>query len=313
MSLFDWFEDRRRQQEALLGTNPNPNLMNSGKDSLEATAKGLWTQCDGCGVLIYIRDLQENQRVCSDCDYHLQISAPERIKNLLDADTWQEMDNHLLACDPLTFHDKKDYSERLIETRTRTKLTDSVLTGVGRINQWPVALGVMDFRFMGGSMGSVVGERLTRLIEYATASLLPVIIICASGGARMQEGIFSLMQMAKISSALRLHRTPTETRKSALLYVPVLTYPTTGGVTASFAMLGDVIVAEPKALIGFAGRRVIEQTLGETLPDDFQTAEYLLKHGFVDMIVHRLQLKQTLSDLIEFHHPISLKEHIFTV
>lgn len=184
-----------------------------------------------------------------------------------------------------------------MELKTKTSLTDAVQTGIGLIDGLPIALGVMDFRFMGGSMGSVVGERLTRLIEYATANMMPVVIICASGGARMQEGMLSLMQMAKISGALQRHQ------EKKLLYIPVLTHPTTGGVTASFAMLGDLILAEPKATIGFAGRRVIEQTLREKLPDGFQTSEYLLQHGFVDAIVSRTQLKKTLAHLISLHQP----------
>ena len=176
-------------------------------------------------------------------------------------------------------------------------MSDAVKTGAGLIDGLPLALGVMDFRFMGGSMGSVVGERLCRLIEHATAEQFPVVIVCASGGARMQEGMFSLMQMAKISGALQRHQ------KAKLLYIPILAHPTMGGVTASFAMLGDIIIAEPKATIGFAGRRVIEQTLREKLPDGFQTSEYLLEHGFVDAIVPRTQLKKTLAQLISLHQP----------
>ncbi len=181
---------------------------------------------------------------------------------------------------------------------------DAVQTGIGQLEGLPIALGVMDFRFMGGSMGSVVGEKLARLIERATRERLPVVIVCASGGARMQEGMLSLIQMAKISGALERHR------EARLLYVPVLTHPTTGGVTASFAMLGDVILAEPKATIGFAGRRVVEQTLREKLPDDFQTAEYLLQHGFVDAIVPRTQLKKTLARLIHLHQPVATPSNL---
>jgi acetyl-CoA carboxylase carboxyl transferase subunit beta len=201
--------------------------------------------------------------------------------------------------DPLKFRDRKAYRDRIRETQGKTQLTDAVQTGIGQIQGLPVALGVMDFRFMGGSMGSVVGERLTRLIECGTQTGIPVIIVCASGGARMQEGMLSLMQMAKISGALERHQA------ARLLYVPVLTHPTTGGVTASFAMLGDIILAEPKATIAFAGRRVVEQTLREKLPDDFQTAEYLLSHGFVDAIVDRTQLKDTLAQLMRLHQPMA--------
>jgi acetyl-CoA carboxylase carboxyl transferase subunit beta len=215
------------------------------------------------------------------------------------------LDEQLRPVDRLKFRDRKSYSDRLRETQEKTHLVDAVQTGTGELEGWLVALGVMDFRFMGGSMGSVVGEKLTRLIEHATRRRLPVIIVCASGGARMQEGMLSLMQMAKISGALERHR------EARLLYIPILTHPTTGGVTASFAMLGDIILAEPKATIGFAGRRVIEQTLREKLPEDFQTSEYLLQHGFVDAIVPRTQLKKTLAQLICLHQPFPVASSVF--
>lgn len=247
--------------------------------------------------MTYTKDLRANQMVCLECNHHLRINSSERIQQLIDPGTWEAMDEHLVATDPLKFRDRKPYSDRLREYQDRTGLRDAVQTGVGQMVGLPVALGVMDFRFMGGSMGSVVGEKLTRLIERATRDRLPVIIVCASGGARMQEGMLSLVQMAKTSAALERHR------EAHLLYIPILTHPTTGGVTASFAMLGDIILAEPKATIGFAGRRVVEQTLREKLPEDFQTAEYLLEHGFVDAIVPRPQLKQTLVRLIQLHQP----------
>jgi acetyl-CoA carboxylase carboxyl transferase subunit beta len=214
---------------------------------------------------------------------------------LVDAGTWQPLDTQIRPQDPLNFKDRKAYADRLRDTQVKTQLADAVQTGLGNLDALPIALGVMDFRFMGGSMGSVVGEKLTRLIEQGTADRRPVIIVCASGGARMQEGLLSLMQMAKISGALQQHQA------ARLLYLPVLTHPTTGGVTASFAMLGDIILAEPKATIGFAGRRVVEQTLREKLPEDFQTAEYLRDHGFVDLIVPRTTLKATLAQLIRLH------------
>ena len=236
--------------------------------------------------------------VCVDCGHHNRVDSDERIRQLIDANTWKPLDEHLRPTDPLQFRDRKPYSDRLKETQEKLGLVDAVKTGLGQINTLPIALGVMDFRFMGGSMGSVVGEKLTRMIEQATQRRYPVVIICTSGGARMQEGMLSLMQMAKISAALQRHR------DSKLLYIPILTNPTTGGVTASFAMLGDLIIAEPKATIGFAGRRVIEQTLREKLPEDFQTAEDLLKHGFVDDIVSRTQLKATLTQLIALHQPL---------
>jgi acetyl-CoA carboxylase carboxyl transferase subunit beta len=248
--------------------------------------------------LAYTKDLRMNQMVCLECGHHTRVFSDERIRQLIDPNTWKPLDEGLVATDPLQFRDRKPYSDRLREMQEKTKLADAVQTGLGQLDGLPVALGVMDFRFMAGSMGSVVGEKLTRLIERGTRERLPIIIVCASGGARMQEGMLSLMQMAKISGALDRHR------DARLLYIPVLTHTTTGGVTASFAMLGDIILAEPKATIGFAGRRVIEQTLREKLPDDFQTAEYLLQHGFVDAIVPRTQLKKTLAELIRLHQPV---------
>jgi acetyl-CoA carboxylase carboxyl transferase subunit beta len=214
---------------------------------------------------------------------------------LVDPNTFVAMDQELQPMDPLGFKDRRAYADRLRETQASTGLRDGVITGLCEVEGIPMALAVMDFRFMGGSMGSVVGEKITRLVEAATAKKLPLLIVCASGGARMQEGMLSLMQMAKISGALERHR------EAGVLYMPLLTHPTTGGVTASFAMLGDLILAEPKALIGFAGRRVIEQTLREKLPDNFQTAEYLQDHGFVDSIVPRTQLRSTLASLLRLH------------
>ena len=284
-SLFDWFANRQKSE---------PPLQPQQEREI---ADGLWTKCQACGMLAYTKDLRSNQMVCPECSYHYRVDSDERIRQLIDADTWKPLNEHLQPTDPLKFRDRKAYKERLRETQEKTGLTDAVQTGTGLLDGLPVALGVMDFRFMGGSMGSVVGEKLCRLIEYGTDERLPVIIICASGGARMQEGMLSLMQMAKISGALERHR------EAKLLYIPVLTHPTTGGVTASFAMLGDLILAEPKATIGFAGRRVIEQTLREKLPDDFQTSEYLLQYGFVDAIVPRTQLKKTLAQLISLHQP----------
>ncbi len=285
MSLFDWFDNLRKSETAV---KPQQE---------REIADGLWNKCPSCGVLTYTKDLQANQMVCIECNHHLRVDSDQRIRQLIDSKTWKPLDEHLTPVDPLKFVDQKPYKDRLKEQQKKTNLTDAVQTGVGLMDGLPVALGVMDFRFMGGSMGSVVGEKLTRLIEYGTENQLPVIIVCASGGARMQEGMLSLMQMAKISGALQRHQ------QANLLYIPVLTNPTTGGVTASFAMLGDIIVAEPKATIGFAGRRVIEQTLREKLPDGFQTSEYLLQHGFVDVIVPRTQLKKTLANLISLHQP----------
>nr|YP_009105847.1 beta subunit of acetyl-CoA carboxylase carboxytransferase [Microthamnion kuetzingianum]AIT94661.1 beta subunit of acetyl-CoA carboxylase carboxytransferase [Microthamnion kuetzingianum] len=293
MSILAWIEDQRRLK-----------LLNAPKYNHPASdgSQGLWTRCDNCGVILYIKHLKENQRVCFGCGFHLQMNSQERIDNLIDSGTWRPFDETLSPCDPLEFRDQKQYTERLREAQERTGLQDAIQTGTGMLDGIPIALGVMDFHFMGGSMGSAVGEKITRLIEYATQEGLTLILVCASGGARMQEGILSLMQMAKISAALQVYQSCAN-----LLYISVLTSPTTGGVTASFAMLGDLIFAEPKALIGFAGRRVIEQTLQEQLPDDFQTSEYLLHHGLLDLIVPRSFLKQALSETITLYKDAPLK------
>ena len=385
MSILTWIEDKKRLK--LLNA---PKYVGASTDS----SKGLWTRCDKCGVILYIKHLKENQRVCFGCSYHLQMMSGERIESLLDRvpatsslsspsqelekgveptesspafftkddpkggslkksmpvpvpvpvpvpygqgqgggrgggrlqvqssalqgepyrnggavtpssrpspresmiSTWRPLDETVSPCDPLGFHDQKAYRDRLRDAQERTGLQDAIQTGTGMIDGIPVALAVMDFSFMGGSMGSVVGEKITRLIEYATGEGVTLLIVSASGGARMQEGVFSLMQMAKISSALQIYQSC-----ARLLYISILTSPTTGGVTASFAMLGDIIFAEPKALIAFAGRRVIEQTLREDLPDDFQTSEYMLHHGLVDLIVPRRFLRQALSESIRLY------------
>ena len=289
ISILSWIEDQKKLK-----------IINYNKSSEPG---GLWTRCDNCGTILYIKHLKENQCVCFACGYHLQMSSRERIKNLIDIGTWRPLDETLSPCDPLDFCDQKTYGERLKDAQERTNLQDAILTGTGLIDGIPAALGVMDFSFMGGSMGSVVGEKITRLIEYATREGYILILICASGGARMQEGILSLMQMAKISSALQIHQSVAN-----LLYISLLTSPTTGGVTASFAMLGDLIFAEPNALVGFAGRRVIEQTLQEKLPDNFQTAEYLLDHGLCDLIIPRSFLKQALSETITLYKDTTFKK-----
>jgi len=285
MSLFDWFAHRRKS-----------GPISEARQEREI-ADGLWTKCQNCGILTYTKDLRANQWVCGECHHHHRIDSDERIRQLIDSGTWQPVADQIRPQDPLGFKDRKAYADRIRDSQAKTGLTDAVQTGVGRLDGLSLALGVMDFRFMGGSMGSVVGEKLTRLIEHGTENRLPVVIVCASGGARMQEGLLSLMQMAKISGALQRHQ------GAGLLYLPVLSHPTTGGVTASFAMLGDIIIAEPQATIGFAGRRVVEQTLREKLPDDFQTAEYLQAHGFVDLIVPRTHLKPTLAQLVRLHPP----------
>ena len=283
MSLFDWFADRQKNAPTVRVTQEVEE------------GDGLWSKCPECGLVVYRKDLVANASVCKGCGHHNRIDSEERIALIADPGSFEPLDSYLAPTDPLAFKDRRSYADRLRDSQQSTGLLDAVVTGLCRTSGLPLALGVMDFRFMGGSMGSVVGEKLTRLIETATARRYPVLIVCASGGARMQEGMLSLMQMAKISAALERHR------QAELLYLPLLTYPTTGGVTASFAMLGDLILAEPKALIGFAGRRVIEQTLREKLPEGFQTAEYLREHGFVDAIVDRTRLKATLASLLKLH------------
>ncbi len=292
MSLFDWFADRQK-------TSPAVRSM-QGPEADEGD--GLWSKCPECGQVVYRKDLIANASVCANCGHHSRIDSAERIRLIADPGSFEALDSDLAPTDPLAFKDRRSYADRLRDSQQSTGLRDAVVTGLCRLEGQPLALGVMDFRFMGGSMGSVVGEKLTRLIEAATERRTPLLIVCASGGARMQEGMLSLMQMAKISGALERHR------EAELLYIPLLTHPTTGGVTASFAMLGDLILAEPKALIGFAGRRVIEQTLREKLPEGFQTAEYLRDHGFVDAIVPRTQLRATLATLLELHAPASRRE-----
>ncbi len=283
MSLIDWFAARRKDQFV-------------GKVSQDTDeGDGLWVKCSECSQVAYRKDLVSNFNVCSNCGHHNRINSDERINIIADKNSFVEFDSSLSPTDPLGFKDRRSYADRIKESQAGTGLRDGVVTGICSVNSIPLALAVMDFRFMGGSMGSVVGEKITRIIERATSKNFPILIVCASGGARMQEGMLSLMQMAKISGALKKHK------EKNLLYMPLLTHPTTGGVTASFAMLGDLILAEPKALIGFAGRRVIEQTLREKLPDNFQTAEYLLEHGFVDVIVKRKDLKDTLTKILKIH------------
>ena len=266
-------------------------------------ARRLWLRCEECGSILYRKHVKENYKVCFTCANHLEMNSEERIESLVDANSWKPINEQISPGDPLNFEDEKRYLNRLEESQKRTGLQDAIQTGTAMIEGIPIALGVMDFHFMGGSMGSVVGEKITRLIEYALQEGLFLVLVCASGGARMQEGIYSLMQMAKISGALNIYKSC-----GNLLYISLLTSPTTGGVTASFAMLGDIIIAEPKAVIGFAGRRVIEQTLQEELPSDFQTAEYLHHHGLVDLIVDRLHLREALSECIRFHQTAPLRE-----
>lgn len=249
----------------------------------------LWQKCPSCGNILYRKDLAARTWICSDCGHHFRLGVDGYLDLLLDPGTFVEHDADLASVDPLEFVDSKPYPQRLEEYRQRTNRVDAVLCGTGAIDGLEISVAVMDFAFMGGSMGSVVGEKVARTIERAIERGLPLVILAASGGARMQEGVLSLMQMAKTSTLLA------ELDRHGLPFVAVLTDPTTGGVTASYAMLGDVIYAEPGAQIGFAGPRVIKQTIGQDLPDEFQTAEFLLDHGFVDAVVPRDRLKRTLS------------------
>ncbi|MCD6080325.1 MAG: acetyl-CoA carboxylase carboxyltransferase subunit beta [Candidatus Omnitrophica bacterium] len=256
---------------------------------------GLWVKCPSCGEIIFRKKLEENLRVCPKCDYHFTLSADERIKITLDSGTFEEMDRLLVSPDPLNFQGPKPYKQKLKQEQEKTKMLDAAITGKGRINSIEVIIGVTDSRFMMGSMGCVLGEKITRAIERSIEEKLPLIIISGSGGgARMQEGMLSLMQMAKTSGALA------KLRSVKIPYISVITNPTMAGVLASFASLGDILIAEPRALIGFTGPRVIEQTIRQKLPPGFQTSEFLLQHGLIDMIVHRKKLKDTLALLIEF-------------
>ncbi|PWI58054.1 acetyl-CoA carboxylase, carboxyltransferase subunit beta [Sulfoacidibacillus thermotolerans] len=264
---------------------PNP----SARDKVP---EGLMEKCKQCGQILFAKELDKQVKTCPHCGYHFTLTAQERIQVTLDEGSFEEFDANLVSGDPLHF---PDYSARVERSRQATGLADAVVTGAGTIGGFPVVVGVMDSRFIMGSMGSVVGEKLTRAIEQAIERSVPVIIFSVSGGARMQEGIFSLMQMAKISTALA------RLAQSRLLYISVLTHPTTGGVTASFAMQGDVNISEPGATIGFAGRRIIEQTIRQKLPDEFQTAEFVLEHGMIDQVVHRKDLRALLATLLSLH------------
>ena len=252
----------------------------------------IWIDCKGCGEQLYIAEVEKNFKVCPNCDYHFRIDARERISHLINPGTFVEHDQELMSTDPLKFKDTKKYKDRIRSTQKKGLSLDALITGSGALGDHSVEVCMFEFKFMGGSMGSVVGEKITRSIERAIENRSALIIVSCSGGARMQEGILSLMQMAKTSSALR------RLADEKLPYISILTDPTTGGVSASFAMLGDVILAEPGALIGFAGPRVIEQTIQQKLPEGFQKAEFLLDHGLIDNVVHRKDLKKTLDTLL---------------
>nr|YP_010964313.1 acetyl-CoA carboxylase carboxyltransferase beta subunit [Astragalus tumbatsica]WNM88891.1 acetyl-CoA carboxylase carboxyltransferase beta subunit [Astragalus tumbatsica] len=286
--------------------DPNASYLESSNDFEETQKyKHLWIECENCYGLNYKKFSKSKMNICEHCGYHLKMSSSDRIELLIDPGTWNPMDEYMVSVDPIEFHSEEEpYKNRLDSYQKRTGLKEAVQTGTGQLNGIPLAIGIMDFQFMGGSMGSVVGEKITRLIEYATNQRLPLILVCASGGARMQEGSLSLMQMAKISSALYDYQL-----NQKLFYVPILTSPTTGGVTASFGMLGDIIIAEPNAYIAFAGKRVIELTLNTEVPEGSQSAEFLFQKGLFDSIVPRNLLKEVLTELFQFHGFVPLTQN----
>ena len=255
---------------------------------------GKWVKCSSCKEILYKEEVKENYNICPNCGKYFRLSARRRIRQIVDEGTFEELYEDLQTSDLLNFD---GYKEKISALQEKTKIKEAVTTGIGKINGEKAALAIMDGNFFMGSMGSVVGEKITCLIEEAIKQKLPVIIFCISGGARMQEGIISLMQMAKVSSALA------KLEEAGLLYISVLTDPTTGGVTASFASLGDIILAEPGALIGFAGPRVVEQTIGQKLPEGFQSSEFLLEHGFIDAIINRKEMKNVLGKILKLHKP----------
>ncbi|MGA1791347.1 MAG: acetyl-CoA carboxylase, carboxyltransferase subunit beta [bacterium] len=276
-----WFRRGKKVQQSL-------------EDKRLKIPEGLWMRCKSCKEIIYTKEIDRNYDICPKCDYHFPIPVKKRLQQLYDLGEYEEFDSKINPADPLKFRDRKKYKDRLKEYREKTGMPDALISSQGKMGGHFVTICAMDFRFMGGSMGSVVGEKISRGVEKAIQDQTPFITVAASGGARMQEGMISLMQMAKTSAAL------TRLAESKLPYISILTDPTTGGVTASFAMLGDVIIAEPKALIGFAGPRVIEQTIGQQLPEGFQTAEFLLEHGMIDIICSRKEMKQVLIRLFDF-------------
>ncbi|NCJ15494.1 acetyl-CoA carboxylase, carboxyltransferase subunit beta [Staphylococcus pseudintermedius] len=257
--------------------------------------EGIMTKCPNCKKIMYTKELTENLNVCFNCDHHIQLSAYGRIEAIADNGTFEEFDKGMTSANPLNF---PGYEEKVEKDQEKTGLNEAIVTGTAELNGIKFGIGVMDPRIRMGSMGSVVGEKICRIVDYCTEERLPFVLFTASGGARMQEGIISLMQMAKTSVSLEKHS------DAGLLFISYMTHPTTGGVSASFASVGDINLAEPKALIGFAGRRVIEQTINEKLPDDFQTAEFLLEHGQLDKVVHRSEMKKTLATLFDMHREV---------
>ncbi|MFH0886611.1 MAG: acetyl-CoA carboxylase, carboxyltransferase subunit beta [bacterium] len=283
-SIADWFQSKKKKD--IRETEYKAEKLDIPGD--------VWVKCYKCGEVLYNKDLAQNLKVCSSCGYHFKLTYRERLDITADPGTFKEIDTKIHSTDFLNFRDSKPYAQRIIDAEKKSGLNDAIITGTAKIGNIDIALGIMDFGFMGGSMGSVVGEKVTRLVELAMAQNLPVVIFTSSGGARMQEGIMSLMQMAKTSAAFG------ELAKKNLPYICVLVDPTTGGTTASFAMLGDVHISEPGALIGFAGPRVIEQTIKQKLPTGFQRAEFLQEHGMVDMVVPRKGIKETIIKFLEF-------------
>lgn len=286
MTIQSWFEKRKQaqlQRKALESKIEDDGL------------PGLWTKCVHCDAQLPKKDLEDNDMVCPLCDYHFRINARTRIAQLFDENSFEEMYSDIKPADPLNFNDTEKYQDRIKKAKAKTGLDDAVITGIAKINGYKISAAVMDFEYMGGSMGSVVGEKVTRMMEEAIKQKIPMLAITSSGGARMQESALSLMQMAKTSCACA------KMDEAGILYLTLLTEPTFGGVTASFGTLGDIIIAEQGARIGFAGRRVIEQTIRQKLPSDFQTAEYLLKYGQVDVISKRKDLKETLTKILKIH------------
>jgi len=285
MTIGEWFVKQKKHAPT------SPEI------TKRAVPDGVWEKCKGCDEPIFIKELEGNLKVCKKCDFHFPLTAYERINHLVDPGSFDELWSDLRSEDPLCFVAGKPYTDSIAVACEKTGLNEAVTCGLGRIDNRKAAVASMDFRFIGGSMGSVVGEKITRITELATEERLPLIIVSSSGGARMQEGMISLMQMAKTSAAIAKHH------QAGLPFISVLAHPTTGGVTASFATLADVIIAEPDALIGFTGPRVIEQTIKQKLPKDFQTAEFNLEHGLVDMIVNRLEMKRTIANLLDYLTP----------
>lgn len=261
--------------------------------------EGLWVKCDNCREIVYKKEIEKNRQVCPKCNYHFRISSREHLRLLADEGSFVELDADLATTNPLGFVDNMPYDVRVDDNRKRSGLNEAAIYGSAMLAGRPVVLAIMDFSFMGGSMGSVVGEKISRAAELACDQRIPLITVSSSGGARMQEGMFSLMQMAKVSAAIG------RIRELDVLYISVLADPTFGGVTASFAMLGDIIIAEPRSLVGFAGPRVIEQTIKQQLPENFQRAEFLLDHGMIDLVVERQELKETLATLIGHFMPLA--------